>query len=339
MTILALESSCDETAAAILTVKRGKPMLLSSVVASQIEIHAQYGGVVPEVAARHHVERVLPVITEALAIAKIKPKQINLLAVTAGPGLITSLRVGVETARALSVAWQIPLLAVNHMYGHITGALANNSIKFPALALIVSGGHTEIIYMKNATSCRKVGATVDDAVGEAYDKVAKILGLGYPGGPIISQLATQGNPKAYEFPRPMAKSSDLKFSYSGLKTAVLYQSQKVNLKDKNIVADLCASFQEAALDVLVTKMKRAAKEYKPKTLIVAGGVAANNQLREKLQLLATELELPLLAPDKSLCTDNAGMIAYAAYYLTQKKRPKVDNWKHVEADPNWELEV
>ncbi len=337
MIILGIETSCDETAAAIVKTVRGKVSIDSNIVSSQIKIHAQYGGVVPEVAARQHVQNIIPVVENALAVAKCQPKQIDIIAVTAGPGLMTSLMVGVETARALSFAWDKPLLPVNHMYGHIAGAMAGKKIVFPALCLIVSGGHTEIVLMRSHTKYRKVGATVDDAVGEAYDKVAKLLGLGYPGGPIVSKRALSGNPTAYDLPRPMMSSSDLNFSYSGLKTAVLYLSKKVNLGNEQVVNDLCASFQRAALDVLLAKVKSAAKKYRVKTLMLAGGVAANKQLREDLAGVADELSMPLLVPDFSLCTDNAAMIALGAYYMSQDKKVTGDAWKKVRANPGWEL--
>ncbi len=337
MIILSIETSCDETAAAIIKTTRDRVVIGANIVSSQIKIHAQYGGVVPEVAARQHVQNIVPVIERAFAIAKCQPKHIDLIAVTAGPGLMTSLMVGVETARALSFAWGKPLLPVNHMYGHIAGAMSDKKIIFPALCLIVSGGHTELVLMRSHTKYRKIGATVDDAVGEAYDKVAKMLNLGYPGGPIVSARATKGDAQAYELPRPMINSGDFNFSYSGLKTAILYLSKKVNVQDEQVINNLCASFQRAALDVLITKMKKAAVKYRVKTLMLAGGVAANKQLRADLTVLADDLQLPLLLPDFSLCTDNAAMIALGAYHLSREKKPVLGTWKRVKANPNWEL--
>jgi len=337
MKILAIETSCDETAVAVLATRGQKLNLLSNVISSQIPIHRRYGGVVPEVAARCHIEQIIPVIDQSLRQAKSGWKNINAIAVTAGPGLITSLLVGVEMARALAWSLDKPLIAVNHMYGHIAGAMINQKITFPALALIVSGGHTELIVMQDYHRYRKIGQTVDDAVGEAYDKVAKLLHLPYPGGPEIAQRAAKGDADAYPFPRPMMANRDYNFSYSGLKTAVLYQSAKCDLKNKKVVADLCASFQRAAIDVLVAKVDRAIREHKIKTLIVAGGVAANTQLRADMTALATDLKVPLLLPDQTLCTDNAGMIAIAAYYLLTRVKPNKKTWQKINADPNWEL--
>jgi len=235
MIILSIESSCDETAAAVLRADRGHLELLSNIVSSQIDIHKQYGGVVPEVAARHHIINIIPVINEALMVAKIKPSQIDLMASTSGPGLITSLLIGSETAKALSYAWQKPLLAVNHMYSHIAANFYNNKIKFPAICLVVSGGHTEIVLLTDYWNYKKIGQTIDDAVGEAFDKVAKLLDLGYPGGPIVSAEASKfiaDNKKSTQqlkLPRPMLNTKDFNFSFSGLKTAVLYATKGLHV--------------------------------------------------------------------------------------------------------------
>ena len=337
MIILAIETSCDETSAAVLKSTRGHLELLSNIVSSQINIHKKYGGVVPEVAARHHIKNVLPVIMEALATAKIKPADIDLIAATAGPGLSTSLIIGLETAKALSFAWGKPLLPINHMYGHIAANFLNGDVKFPAICLVVSGGHTEIIYLKNYWQFKKLGQTVDDAAGEAFDKVAKLLGLGYPGGPIVSKMALTGDGDKYDFPRPMMQANNFDFSFSGLKTAVLYQSKKENLKWEPTVCDFCASFEKAAVEVLVRKTIRAAKKMKAKTVIMAGGVAANKKLRGVLEDTAKDNGFEFLVPEFKMCTDNAAMIAIAAYYLSQKKKVKLDNYKTAKSDPNWEL--
>ncbi|PIS05070.1 MAG: tRNA (adenosine(37)-N6)-threonylcarbamoyltransferase complex transferase subunit TsaD [Candidatus Buchananbacteria bacterium CG10_big_fil_rev_8_21_14_0_10_42_9] len=334
MIILGIETSCDETAAAVLEVKRGKFTLRSNVVYSQIKIHRQTGGVVPEVAARNHVIKVIPVLKEALTSAKVKPKDIDYIAVTHKPGLITSLLVGIETAKVLSYAWRKPLIAVDHLKGHLyANWLTENArhIKFPALGLIVSGGHTEIVYMKDRFSFKNIGQTLDDAVGEAFDKVGKTLGLAYPGGPEIAKRATKGNPQAFNFPRPMIDSGDFNFSYSGLKTSVLYAVNKLKqpFSDK-IINDICASFQAAAVEILVTKTKLAAAKYNIKAVIVGGGVAANNELRSKLKKAIPNVNLIL--PEKKLTTDNAAMIAAAGYFKVLKK--DFTPWQKIKAEPN-----
>ncbi len=341
MIILAIETSCDETSAAVLKVNRGQLELLSNIVSSQIDIHKQYGGVVPEVAARHHIKNIIPVISEALNKAKIKPEKIDLLATTAGPGLMTSLLIGAETAKALSYAWGKPLLAINHMYSHIAANFYNNKIKFPAVCLVVSGGHTELIHLKSYWQLKKIGQTIDDAVGEAFDKVSKLLGLGYPGGPIISAYAekyrTDLKFPTIKLPRPMLNSKDFNFSFSGLKTAVLYASQKFVHHDEDFKIAMAHAFQEAAVEVLVTKTIKAAKKLKVKTIFMAGGVAANKQLREALKNEAIKNGYEFFVPEFKLCTDNAAMVAIAACYLSQKKIVKIDNYKNIKTDPNWEL--
>jgi N6-L-threonylcarbamoyladenine synthase len=342
MIILALETSCDETSAAVLKSDRGDLKLLSSIVSSQINIHKQYGGVVPEVAARHHVQNVIPVVTEALTTARIKPNAIDLMAVTSGPGLVTSLIIGVETAKSLSYTWKKPLMAVNHMYSHMAANFYQNQVDFPAVCLVVSGGHTEIIHLKNYRQYKKIGQTIDDAVGEAFDKVAKLLGLGYPGGPAVSAEAEKLRITNYELriklPRPMMKTNDYNFSFSGLKTAVLYATKKMSKEElKERTAEICFKFQEAAIEVLVYKTIKAAKKLKVKTVMMAGGVAANKQLREALRQEAEKAGLKFLVPEFKLCTDNAAMVAVAAYYLSEKKKVSLDNYKKIVADTNWEL--
>ena len=324
MKIFAIETSCDETAAALVETKGGRFRILANTVLSQIDIHRQYGGVVPEIAARHHIQNIIPVIQQTLEQAKIKPAQIDQLAVTVGPGLITALIVGIETAKVLAYAWKKPIIPVNHMKAHLYANWLNNqSIRFPALTLIVSGGHTELILQTNQTKIKKIGATIDDAAGEAFDKVAQLLGLGYPGGPIISTSALTGNAQAFKFPRPMINDHGFNFSFSGLKTAVLYTVNKIKKLDQPTKADLAASFQQAVTDVLTAKTMAAARKHKVKTVMLSGGVAANKLLRETLEKKARELNLKFLTPEINLCTDNAAMIATAAYFASPIPWPKL----------------
>ncbi|MFA6428456.1 MAG: tRNA (adenosine(37)-N6)-threonylcarbamoyltransferase complex transferase subunit TsaD [Candidatus Buchananbacteria bacterium] len=345
--VLGIESSCDETSVAVLVVKNKQFFIKSNIVSSQIKIHAPFGGVVPEIAARHHVQNFLPVLKEALAQAQYSPKKIDLIAVTSGPGLITSLLVGAQAAKTLSYAWQKPLIGVNHIKAHISANFLQ-PVKFPAIALIVSGGHTELILVKSRQNFKKVGQTRDDAAGEAFDKVAKILGLGYPGGPIVSEQALNGNRSAFNFPRPMLQDNNLDFSFSGLKTSVLYlvnkeplSSQLVNGQSKNqLIADLCASFQQAAVDVLVGKTIKAALKYRAKAVILAGGVAANKSLRQQLgEAVAQKLTAQYLVPEFSLCTDNAAMIAIAGYEEYQKTsiNKLKTTWQNLVVEANWEI--
>jgi N6-L-threonylcarbamoyladenine synthase len=350
--ILGIETSCDETAAAVIKVQSPRQFggqapskvqsfgILSDVVSSQVKIHQKYGGVVPEVAARNHIKNILPVIDEALREAKVKPKDIDKIAVTFGPGLITSLMVGVETAKTLAYVWDKPLVAVNHLKAHVYAAMLdekqesrskNQGFEFPVMALIVSGGHTELVLMKNIKSFRKIGQTLDDAAGEAFDKVAKILGLGYPGGPLISKAAESGNWKAFDLPRPMIKSKDFNFSFAGLKTAVLYKNQELGIRNQEYVSDMSASFQQAVVEVLVEKTVRAALRYGAKTVILSGGVAANNLLRETLGERVEKLGLQFVVPERKFCTDNAVMVAVAGCF------GKEINWRKVKVDPNLEI--
>jgi len=330
--ILGIETSCDETAAALIEASGTGFSILSNVVSSQIEIHKKYGGVVPEVAARNHIINIIPVIDQALAEAKIKPTQIDQIAVTIGPGLITSLMIGIETAKTLAYAWRKPIVSINHLKAHLYANWLNNQkMKFPAICLIVSGGHTELILVKNEKNFKKIGQTLDDAAGEAFDKTAQLLNIGYPGGPIISKLALKGNPKAFKFARPMINSNDFNFSFSGLKTSVLYTVQKLKKIDQKTIADICASFQQAAVDVLVAKTFRAAKYHKAKTVMLSGGVAANQLLRENYKLQAESYKLDFLMPTINLCTDNAAMTAAAAFF--EKPSP----WQKLKVDPNLEI--
>ena len=329
MKILGIETSCDDTSVSLIDVKNNRAKILFEVVSSQVKTHAQYGGVVPEVAARMHIENIIPVLRSILP--NNPEKQIDRIAVTRGPGLVTSLLIGVETAKALALAWQKPIVPVNHIEGHILACwLDNKNIKLPAVALIVSGGHTEIILMTSFGKYRLIGQTQDDAAGEAFDKVAKLLKLGYPGGPIIQKLAASGNPKAYDLPRPMLDRKNFDFSFAGLKTAVLYLYQAGKIP-KSKINDLCASFQQAAIDVLVAKTIEAARKHKVKTILLGGGVAANQPLRDTLRDEATRHGIVYASPSLLHCADNATMIALAGYYGQPKP------WSRIKADPNWEL--
>ncbi len=347
MKILAIESSCDETSVAILQGQGEKIEILSNIVSSQIAVHAPFGGVVPEVAARHHTQNFLPVLAQALAEAKTDLAKIDALAVTSGPGLITSLLVGVQAAKTLSFLYQKPLLGINHLRAHVAANFLQ-PLTFPALALIVSGGHTELILVKDQVSFKKIGQTLDDAAGEAFDKVAKILGLGYPGGPLVSQQALKGDRYKYDLPRPMLNQDNFNFSFSGLKTAVKYLLAEPVLaeellkaeKRSLVVADLCASFQQAVVEVLVHKTIKAARQKKVKTIILAGGVAANKELRQQLQAAATQNGLSYVVPEFALCTDNAAMIASAAYWQIQRggwQAADYTAWRTLRANPVWEI--
>ena len=342
--ILAIETSCDETAAAVLRLesKAAWPEIttLSSVVKSQIQLHAKMGGVVPEAAARAHVKNILPVTEKALKDAGVTLEKIDLIAVTYGPGLVPSLIVGVEFAKTLAFACKKPLLPVNHMAGHLyspLGKLKSQGLKpkdvFPQISLIVSGGHTLLVLMKDEKHYKVLGSTVDDAAGEAFDKVAKLLGLPYPGGPEVSRLAEKGK-ASINFPRPMLNQKNYNFSFSGLKTAVLY-FVKDQTKRHN-TADICSSFQEAVVDVLVQKTLRAAKEFKAKSVALSGGVSANKRLREELAQASRKNRLEFFVPEFKLCTDNAEMIGIAASFMLHNgKKPVKPNL--IQATPGLEL--
>ena len=318
--ILGIETSCDETAASV--VVNGK-QVKSSVVASQIKLHEKYGGVVPEIASRAHVEKILPVVSEAIESAEIKPEKIDAVAVANQPGLTIALMVGVTAAKTLAFGWGKPLIAVNHVHAHLQSSLLEaESIKLPAVALIVSGGHTNLYDAESAIDLRLIGRTIDDAAGEAFDKVATILGLPYPGGPNIEKIAKEGDPKAIRFPRSLMDKDNLDFSFSGLKTAVLYHCQGQDMKGENRVAsmsrqeiaDIAASFQAAVIEVLVKKSHRAAVKIGAKTVLAGGGVACNNALREAMEEMCNNNDFSLLIAPKKYCTDNAAMVASLAYY-------------------------
>jgi N6-L-threonylcarbamoyladenine synthase len=316
MLILGIETSCDETSAAV--VKNGNK-ILSNIIISQDEIHAPYGGVVPELASRKQMESIGWVVKEAVESAKIKLKNIDAIAVTHGPGLAGSLLVGVEFAKALSYSLAVPLIGVNHIQAHLySNFLEGKKIDFPYIGLIISGGHTALFYIKDFLKHSFLGQTRDDACGEAFDKGAKILNLGYPGGPAIDKISKKGNPKAIKFPRARLENP-FDFSFSGLKTSLLRYTEKRGKIPKKEIPDIAASFQEAIVDVLVKKSILAAKEKKTDTIIVGGGVAANSRLREKLQREGKKNNIKIHLPQSlKLCTDNAAMIAGLGYQLFKK---------------------
>ena len=332
MTILGIETSCDETGAAIIEGENEKVTLLSNIVASSLAMHAETGGIIPESAAREQVKYMLPVIQEALQKANKKLEDLDGIAVTYGPGLIGSLLVGVETAKTLSYVLNKPIVPVNHMVGHIyANWLAEKlvpKITFPAIVLVVSGGHTDLLLMKKHGDFQLLGGTRDDAAGEAYDKIGRMLGLAYPAGPVIEKLAQEGNPKRFRFPRPLLHEDTYEFSFSGLKTAVLREVQKLETLDETTVKDIARATQDAICEVLVKKTLRAAKQYEVDTIMLSGGVAASQTLREAFSTVRSQFSGNLFAPAKSLCTDNAAMIASAAYF---NFHPVL--WKEITADP------
>ena len=377
--ILAIETSCDDTSVAI--VENGTTVL-SNVISSQIDLHSRYGGVVPEIASRAHVEKIIPAVASSLYKAKCDWGDIDAIAVTQGPGLMGSLLVGVNTARTLANLKNKPLVAVNHLEGHIYANFiskyqntndklqikdkreinrldrfgqANNKreLKFPLLVLTVSGGHTNIVYMKDHLHYKILGQTIDDAAGEAFDKVAKLLGLGYPGGPIISKLAEKGDPEAYNFPRSdltpppkrdgrgylIQSKPSLNFSFSGLKTAVLTEVKRNPriTNNKLQITNICASFQQAVIDILIRNIANAIKMYKPKYVLLSGGVASNNELRLQLgeRLKTNDERLSFFVPPIILCTDNAAMIGAAAYQKYLRKQ--FTDWQKLSPDPNMKL--
>jgi N6-L-threonylcarbamoyladenine synthase len=314
MLILGIESSCDETAAAVV---RDGGVLLSNVIASQVDFHARYGGVVPEIASRHHIEAIVPVIQEAVADAGVTMGEIEGIAVTRGPGLIGSLLVGLSAAKALAYARQIPLVGVNHLEGHVAATfLSENPPEFPFVALVVSGGHTTIYLVEGIRRFTVLGQTRDDAAGEAFDKAAKLLDIGYPGGVAIDRLATQGNRAAMPFPRAMR--DDLDFSFSGLKTSLVMRLRTRGAPfPPDDIPDVAASYQEAIVDVLVEKTIRAAVQNSISRIVVCGGVAANSRLRERFRDDAARVGMDLFIPPPVLCTDNAAMIGVVGGYLLE----------------------
>lgn len=313
MIILGIETSCDETAASV--VKDGR-IILSNIISSSAKIFEEYGGVVPEIASRKHVEYILPVIDRAIKEADIKREDIDAIAVTYGPGLIGALLVGVTAAKALAASLNIPLIPVNHLKGHIAANyLTHIDLKPPFVCLLISGGHTNILDIQGYDDIKILGGTRDDAVGEVYDKVGRVMGLVYPGGPKIDKLAKEGNPEAISFPRTKFKDNIFDFSFSGLKTAVInYIHSKEQKNEDYSKEDVAASFQKAVTDVLVDNVF----ETKSKKIVVAGGVAANKGLREALNKRAAKENTEVFYPDIHLCTDNAAMIASAAYYINKE---------------------
>ena len=306
--ILALETSCDETAASVVM---GGNDVLSSIVSSQIEIHARFGGVVPEVASRAHMEALIPVMQSAITEAGILPSRIDAVAATAGPGLIGALLVGVSAAKSLALVWDKPFIGVNHLEAHLyAGLLDDPTLEFPLVVLLVSGGHTMIIEMRGHGDYTVLGRTIDDAAGEAYDKVARYLDLGYPGGPVIDRIASQGNAEAIDFPRAM-EHDGLNVSFSGLKTSVINYVKK-NPDVANV--DVAASFQAAVVDVLCTKTIRAAQQIGAKGLVLGGGVSANSLLRAQMSERGAAAGFKVALPSRAMCTDNAAMIAAAAWH-------------------------
>ena len=396
MVILGIETSCDETSASSLEIKRGKFNVLSHAVSSSVKEHAKHGGIVPEVAARKQMEYMIPILEKALQIGisnfkfsiskqtthtstKVAKRQknrklktvdyrlhVDAIAVTTGPGLATSLQVGIDTAKTLAYAWQKPIIPVNHLEGHLLSPLlagkefsisnfqfSNKSqktsskthttkIRFPAIGLIVSGGHTELILMRDFLKYKLIGRTRDDAAGEAFDKVARLLNLGYPGGPIISKLAKSGNPMAFDFPRGMMHSNDFDFSFSGLKTAVLYESRKRKKLTPKLKASFAASFQQAVVDVLVHKTIKAAKAHNAKSILLGGGVTANLSLRRKFEKSVKELpDTTYHLSPITYCGDNASMIALAGYYRYKNKNyiqpSSAKKLKKISAQPNLKI--
>ena len=311
---LAIETSCDETSMSI--IKNGSEEI-ATVVFTQIDIHKKFGGVVPEIASRSHIESITIVLDELFEKAKMTIEDIDIIGVTYGPGLIGSLLIGLQAAKTIAMITGKPLIPVHHIAGHIYANNLEHRLRFPLIALVVSGGHTELIYMKEDYSFERIGGTLDDAVGEAYDKVAKILGLDYPGGPIVDALSLKGE-DTYDLPYPLDDKS-YNFSFSGIKSAVVNIVHNEKQRKKEIrVEDMCTSFQNRVVEVITKKTMRALKEYKVKNLIIAGGVAANNGLRNKFTLLCKEEKINLSIPKIKYCTDNAAMIGAAAYYAYKK---------------------
>ncbi len=312
MIILAIETSCDETSAAI--IEDGK-IVLSNIVVTQMDIHKEFGGVVPEIASRHHVTSITKVIDKAIETADIEISKIDLVAVTNAPGLIGALLVGINAAKAFAFSHNIPILGINHIKGHIYANQIEDEMIFPLIALVVSGGHTELVLMEGHNRFEMIGCTQDDAVGEAYDKVARVLGLSYPGGPLVDKLSKIGE-ETYKLPRSYLKKDEFNFSFSGLKSSVINLIHNHNQRNEEIrINDVCRSFQESVSDVLVQKTMMAAERFNVKQIIVAGGVAANSGLRTKMNENKKHYEL--VFPNIKYCTDNATMIGIAAYYQYQ----------------------
>ncbi len=340
--VLGIETSCDETAAAVVT---GDGRILANLVLSQLDEHRPYGGVVPEIAARSHLDHIDRLVEQAMAESDLDFAALDGVAVTAGPGLIGGVFVGVMTAKAIALAWDLPFLAVNHLEGHALTARLGSDLDFPYLLLLVSGGHCQLLAVEGVGRYRRLGGTIDDAVGEAFDKTAKLLGLGYPGGPAVERAAAGGDPEAFALPRPMLGRPGLDFSFSGLKTAVRHAAAGAGLLDKPDGdaarrADLAAAFQAAVGDILAERCGKAldhfARHYgRPGPLVVAGGVAANARLRQRLDAAAGAAGSRLIAPPPALCTDNAAMIAWAG---VERLRLGLTDPLDFAARPRWPLE-
>lgn len=317
MKILGIETSCDETAASVVDGNQ----ILSNVISSQLEVHAPYGGVVPELASRQHLESLVPIVEEALTQAEVQRNELEGIAATCGPGLVGTLLVGLNFAKSYAAALGLPFVGVNHLEGHLHAIfLAEKNPSFPFVALLVSGGHTHLYKAQSLGNYELISRTLDDAAGEAFDKVAKLLGLGYPGGPAIDKLAPEGDPTRYNFPRPMLRKTG--FSFSGLKTAVLLEVRKLSRDELNAEkAHLAASFQEAAVEVLVKKSIQATQESNVGQLVVAGGVASNRRLRQELATQASKFGIEVFIPPPILCTDNAAMIAFVGHETLRKNGP------------------
>lgn len=349
MKILGIETSCDETGAAVIDAANARAgskdhcYVLSNVLATSLPLHGTTGGIIPEIAAREQIKYSIPVIKQALGQANIThpEKELDAIAVTIGPGLIGSLLVGVETAKALAFVWNKPLIPVNHLFGHIYAnwiepkflphSISKKApISFPALALVVSGGHTDLVLIQQHQQVKWLGGTRDDAAGEALDKIGRLLGLPYPGGPAIEQQAKQGTPKAFRFPRPLMHDGSFDFSFSGLKTAVLREVQKEKTLSPQCIANVSHATQDAVIDVLVTKTWNALKKYSVQSLLLSGGVSANQTLRDAFRSKIEEqnTSINFFAPEKELCTDNAAMIAAAGFY-----NPTTIPWQQISANP------
>jgi len=332
MKILGIETSCDETGVAIYDSERG---LLAHTLHSQIQLHAQYGGVVPELASRDHIRHITPLVAQTLATAKLAANEIDAIAYTQGPGLVGALLVGACFAKALAYAWQIPAIGVHHMEGHLLAAfLESEHPDLPFLALLVSGGHTQIIRVHDIGVYEILGESLDDAAGEAFDKTAKLLGLDYPGGPLLAKLAEQGTPHKFNFPRPMLDRPGLDFSFSGLKTHALNTIKRQTL-DQQTIADLAWAFEDAIVDTLIKKCARAITQTDIHSLVIAGGVGANKTLRQRLNNFAADNNIKIYYPRLEFCTDNGAMIAYAGY--ERFKRGQQDESLEINVKPRWPL--
>ncbi|AMJ61834.1 tRNA (adenosine(37)-N6)-threonylcarbamoyltransferase complex transferase subunit TsaD [Bosea sp. PAMC 26642] len=341
MRVLGIETTCDETAAAIVGIERsGETTILSNEVLSQIAAHAAYGGVVPEIAARAHVEAIDRIVVRAFERAGMKPSDVDAIAAAAGPGLVGGVMVGLTTGKAIALVTGKPFIAINHLEAHALTARLTDNLSFPYLLLLVSGGHTQLLAVRGVGDYLKLGGTIDDAVGEAFDKIAKMLGLPYPGGPSVEREAEKGDSERFDFPRPMSGRPNPDFSLSGLKTAVRLVAERIAPLSDRDVADLCASFQAAVVDVLVDRTRAGLRACRtagimPTALVVAGGVAANQPIRRGLQRLATEAGLPLAAPPLALCGDNGAMIAWAG--IERLRLGMIDDMSAI-ARPRWPLD-